>query len=259
MEKLYFDNGKGVKLCGILDMPTPNAPIVIIAHGFTSHKASSRNTALAQALNRQGIGTFRFDFYAHGESQGTFEDITLREGVDDVIAAYNHVRLRFSRHRIALFGSSFGGAACFYALPHLHVEGAALKAPAILYKKHQDQTHGPEGIRKWRELGYQQYTNYEGKKFRLKYTFYESLKEFDGRGTARRITVPVLILHGDKDEIIPHQDSVEIVKHIPEGRLSTFPGANHVFTDAMDHARLVHQAVEFFQEIFALDTHAQRL
>lgn len=45
-----------------------------------------------------------------------------------------------------------------------------------------------------------------------------------------RITVPVLILIGDRDEIVPVEDATELYRLIPNAELSVVPGANHVDT-----------------------------
>lgn len=43
--------------------------IVLISHGFGSNKESTTATAVADALSEHGIGTYCYDFPAHGESQ----------------------------------------------------------------------------------------------------------------------------------------------------------------------------------------------
>ena len=111
-EKLYFQNSKGNKLCGILSNPTGDKtrPIIILCHGFNSSKNSSTNTALKLILSRNNISSFRFDFFAHGESEGNFEDLTQSEAVDDALQAIKFIK-NLGYTKIGLFGSSFGGLA----------------------------------------------------------------------------------------------------------------------------------------------------
>ncbi|GAH38486.1 unnamed protein product, partial [marine sediment metagenome] len=83
---------------------------MILCHGFSTCKDSYTYVRLEEILNGKGISTFRFDFFAHGESEGEFEDITISEAVDDILNA-----IRFLKEsgylKIGLVGSSFGGIA----------------------------------------------------------------------------------------------------------------------------------------------------
>jgi predicted alpha/beta-fold hydrolase len=109
-EKSIFSNQQGEELVGLLSMPNDHAPIVIIAHGLGSSKDGSVYLGLQHGLNAHGIGSFRFDFFGHGESSGKFQDITLSEGVANVEAAFQYLHGRFKHVPICLCGSSFGGS-----------------------------------------------------------------------------------------------------------------------------------------------------
>ena len=85
-EKVFFENSKGDKLCGILSDPGSKI-IVVMCHGFASGKDSNTNKRLQKELNDKGIATFRFDFYGHEESEGDFENITISEAIDDTLKA----------------------------------------------------------------------------------------------------------------------------------------------------------------------------
>ena len=77
-QPLSFKDPEGHQVAGILALP-PNKShhIAILCHGFLSSKNSNTNNILTQQLLSQGIATFRFDFFGHGDSQGPFEDITV--------------------------------------------------------------------------------------------------------------------------------------------------------------------------------------
>ena len=52
-------------------------PTVIIFHGLTSNKDKKLYTTLADSLATHGIASVRFDFNAHGESEGDFKKMSL--------------------------------------------------------------------------------------------------------------------------------------------------------------------------------------
>lgn len=116
MKKVFFQNSKGNKLVGIISNAdrSKDKPVIILAHGFTSSKDSDTYTTLAEELEKHGLTSFRFDFFAHGESEGEFEDITVSEATDDILQAIAFLKTLGYRH-IGLMGSSFGGAASIMA------------------------------------------------------------------------------------------------------------------------------------------------
>ena len=107
--KLFFDNGNGVKLCGILNRPKePTTKIVILAHGYGSHKNRPKYLRFAEEFEKRNIATFRFDFLGRGESEGNFEDITITEGALEILDAIEIMKTEgFSS--FGLIGVSFGG------------------------------------------------------------------------------------------------------------------------------------------------------
>jgi dienelactone hydrolase len=56
-------------LPGFLDLPDAAGGLVLFAHGSGSSRFSRRNRAVAQALNRGGIGTLLFDLLTPGEHE----------------------------------------------------------------------------------------------------------------------------------------------------------------------------------------------
>jgi pimeloyl-ACP methyl ester carboxylesterase len=49
--------------------------------------------------------------------------------------------------------------------------------------------------------------------------------------------VPVLLLHGDRDEILPPDTSMVVRMLIGHGEVEILPGAGHLMTEAADHLR----------------------
>ncbi|MEO5574715.1 MAG: alpha/beta fold hydrolase [Gaiellaceae bacterium] len=46
--------------------------------------------------------------------------------------------------------------------------------------------------------------------------------------TVEEIAAPTLVVHGDADRIVPHENGVEIARRIPHARFEAFPGAGHL-------------------------------
>ena len=112
--RLVFRNSRGLALTGrLLVPPTPGPhPAVVFAHGWGSSKDSPRNRAAAEALQRLGFAAFLFDFTGHGESEGTQEDSTPEQQVNDLAAALDTLEglEEVDRHRLGVLGASSGAA-----------------------------------------------------------------------------------------------------------------------------------------------------
>jgi dienelactone hydrolase len=110
--RVSFKNSRGLLLAGELLTPPSGGPhpVVVFAHGWGSGKASPRNRAAAEALVAEGIASFLFDFTGHGESEGTKEESTQAQQIDDLRAAISALEDfdEIDTTRLGLMGASSG-------------------------------------------------------------------------------------------------------------------------------------------------------
>lgn len=108
MEKVTFQNSKGLNLVGIFHFPEKETKsVIIMAHGFTGDKDEwGRFVKTAEEFCKNGFTVFRFDFSASGESDG--DSITVKQWVDDLKSAINFVKQK-GYSNIGLLGLSLGG------------------------------------------------------------------------------------------------------------------------------------------------------
>ncbi|MBD3253306.1 prolyl oligopeptidase family serine peptidase [Candidatus Pacearchaeota archaeon] len=231
--KLYFKNSKGNKLCGILSNPTGNleVPIIVMCIGHSSNKDRPTYTSMEEKLNENEISSFRFDFYGHGESEGKFEDATVSEAVDDAQKAIEFLKNK-GYLKIGLFGSSFGGiTSLITASKSDDLFVLALKSPVSDYEKVELLRKGEKGIEEWRQRGYVSYDSSDGIPLKLNYSFYEDIKNNNGYEAAKKIKIPTIIVHGDRDEIVPVEQSRKTADIIRNCKLEIVKGADHRYTN----------------------------
>ena len=226
--KLFFENSKGDALCGILEDAgkATDAPLIILCHGFSSNKNNSTHTRLVPLLVAQGIASFRFDFFGHGESKGEFAEITLSEAIDDLAHALALVKAK-GYSRMGLLGASFGGmTALLFAARHPELFAVVLKCPVSDYLGKIIAQKERYPLTEWKAKGYLPYTRSNGEQLRLNYSFFEDAKKHEGYAVAPMLTMPTLIIHGDADTTVPLAQSEKTASRIPNGKLEIIPGAD---------------------------------
>src|SRR5262245_54718676 len=115
----------GVRLEGILSIPSDPKGLVLFIHGSGSSRQSPRNQYVAQTLQEAGLATLLFDLLTVEEEQVDLRTRHLRfdvnllarrtVGVIDWLDLEPHAR----DFKIGLFGSSTGAAAALIAAAEL--------------------------------------------------------------------------------------------------------------------------------------------
>jgi hypothetical protein len=240
-ERLSFIDPRGHRVAAILTVPEGGTDrIAVLCHGFLTSKISSTNNALTRLLIERGIATFRFDFFAHGESEGPFEIITTTLAVEQTQAAVDLVRQK-GFQTIGLMGSSFGGLVSILTAARLKdLACLALKCPVVDFAEELRLEFGEEEMKQWKQTDTIPNIMGGSNRIRLRYAFYEDSLRQIAYEPAERITAPTLIVQGDKDEHVPLHQSRKLFEAL-RGRkhLEMLPGADHQFTKGEDFNRMI--------------------
>jgi uncharacterized protein len=152
-DKVILEVG-GQKLTGTLLRPEVPVPGVLFVHGWGGDQGE--DLSQAEALARLGCVCLTFDLRGHAASDAPQDAVTRQDGLDDVLAAYDHLASRplVDRSAIAVVGTSYGGYLSALLTALRPVRWLALRVPA-LYP--DDQWHTPkahldkEVVRAYRE------------------------------------------------------------------------------------------------------------
>ncbi|HEY7217986.1 MAG TPA: alpha/beta fold hydrolase [Candidatus Binatia bacterium] len=245
-ELISFENSRGESLSGVFHHPAGARPngAVILCHGMESGKDSEKLVFLGQALAERGVLALRFDFSYVGESSGEFADITYSGEVDDLKAAYALVQ---NRHigKTAIFGSSMGGSvALLFAAQESTVAALVTLAAPLHPENFPRRVLTPEQIQQWREQGF---TIYRGQ--RLNVALLNDVEHINMSASARKINCPVLILHGDADEVVPIEEAYELHQYLTNSkRLVIFEGSDHRLSNPVVLRQAIIQALDWLTE-----------
>ncbi len=245
-ERISFSNSRSDTLRGVLHHPKNDSVegAVILSHGMESNKESEKLVFLSRALAQKGILALRFDFAYAGESSGNFEDITYSGEVEDLRAAYALVQ---SRHpgKTAIFGSSMGGAvALLFAAEEPSVAALVTLAAPIHPEQFPKRVLTPEQVQEWRHHGF---TYYNGQ--RLNVSLLHDLERINVPESVKKIDCPVLILHGDSDEVVPVKEAYELDACLKNSkRLSILKGADHRLSNPTLMQQAIAEALQWLAE-----------
>ena len=205
----------------------PPARLVIIGHGVTSHWDRPWQTALADALILAGLPSLLVSFAGNGQSQGRFEEATPTKEAADLGSVIDAVT-GWGVRRVIYVGHSMGGA--------VGVMRASVDARISLLVSLAGMVHVREFME--RHFGHLE----PGRGLMLdkpgcvwNRTLQQDAERIGSITTqAAAVRVPWLLVHGDADELVPLQDSLD-ARAAAGGRpdLVVLPGVDHRFTDAI--------------------------
>ena len=186
------------------DVEKERCPLVILMHGFMAGKEMYPLPAIAKALAKEGIASLRFDFDAHGKSEGAFVNMTISNEIADARAAVQYAAELPFVESIALLGHSQGGVVAGMLAGQLEdsplrPKCLVLMAPAAVLK--DDALAGRCMNAKYDPKMPPEYVNVFFHK--LGRAFILEAQKLPIFETSGRYSGPVCLIHGKKDKIVP--------------------------------------------------------
>ncbi|MCR5154793.1 MAG: alpha/beta fold hydrolase [Lachnospiraceae bacterium] len=201
-------------------------PLIIMCHGYNG--VGDDFKAEGELFAANGIATYTLDFCGgstRSKSTGRTVDMTIFTEKEDLLNAYDYFKKQeyIDAKKIFLFGGSQGGLVTTLATEELgnEVAGMALYYPALCIaddwrKNFPDVEKIPESMEFWgMELG---------KNF---FTSIRDLHVFETIGTYKG---KVLIIHGDKDNIVLQSYSEKVAQLYKNAELLVLKNEGHGFS-----------------------------
>jgi uncharacterized protein len=256
IERVTMTSRRGVRLAGLLHRPAglddlAARPAIVLCHGMESTKEGTKHQALAARLTDLGYVCLRFDFSYVGESEGSFEDLTISGEVEDLGGAVDFLTARGTT-TFGLVGSSLGGTvAVLFAGSEPRVR-ALVTIAAVALPLGIIQRMDPAAVAAWRRNG----VRAEGSG-QLRRSFLDDLERVDVLAAARGLTAATFVTHGDADEVVPVEDAYALFAALPEPKeLAVTKGCDHRHSDPTHLATLLDHTVEWLVRRLPPETQA---
>jgi alpha/beta superfamily hydrolase len=196
--------------------------LVVIGHGVTGNKDRPLLIALAETLARAGIHAVRFSFAGNGGSEGRFADCTVSKEVGDLGAVLDAL----PGWRIGYAGHSMGAAVgVLRARTDRRIQfliSLAGMANTAEFARREFGEVKPGAGCMW-----------DKPECPLSQAYVDDMNRIGSVvEAARQVRLPWLFVHGTNDDVVPFQDSRDLLAVATEPkRLVELPAADHVFSD----------------------------
>lgn len=246
--KIYFKNKDGLKLAAKLTKPKgKTATCIILCHGATVDKEEKGSfTELAARLTKDGFSTFRFDFRGHGESEGNSVDMTVTGQINDLDSVLEFL-LEKGYKQFGVVSASFsGGAASMFVAVHQDRIKALIYWNSVLDYRYLLKRWLSEDGRSLAKTGVIRRGNTRYGKGLI-----DELSKLDLDSKLRKLRIPILFIHGEKDSRILYRDQEKQAKRL-HADIEIIMGSEHGFHTKKYSKQAVGAAASFFGEKLAV-------
>lgn len=231
-EKIFYQTKDNIRLCGILSVVNQEKEIAVLCHGLMGDKNDSDHFQdLSSALNQSNINTFRFDFRAHGESEGNDFEMTPSKELMDLEASLDMLLERGFKPTY-LLGASFGGVTVSSLNYNYYdsIEKIILwyglldfsRVSTFFFTKESEKEANRDGFKLIQ-------SNRSGITFKLGKNLYQEIKNRKPYETLLELDIPILFVHGTLDSVIPYQSSKVFCEKCKNATLKLIENESHAF------------------------------
>jgi len=201
-------------------LPASGGTAAVLCNGNAGNRAD--RLPLSAGLQRRGVGVLSMDYRGYGGNPGAPEESGL---IADAQAAAEHLASRPGTSRLVYFGESLGAAVLIGLAERREPAALVLRSPftSLLDVARAHLPLIPKGMIDDR---------------------------WDSIGRIASIDVPVLVLAGTADTVVPYAQSVRLFEAAPgPKRLVTFEGADHNDPALTFGARLIDETARFLADV----------
>ncbi len=210
---VWFDGPNGKRLHGWWIQADGTAPLVIVLHGWGGNSADM--LPIGPGLVDAGFHVLFLDARKHGLSED--EDfMSMPRFTEDLRTAIGVVCVRSDVTTIGVIGHSVGAAATIYAASLDDRIDAVVAVASFAHAAEMMRENFPfPAPIMWALLEV------------VERMIGHDYDEFAPRNRIGDVTVPVMLMHGDADAVIPLRDSLDLHDRLDGSELVVVPGGTH--------------------------------
>ena len=231
MERKFILRENGYQIPCVLNEPEDCSVrrCVIGIHGFCGSKESKILEDIAEEMGLFGAATLRFDFPAHGDSPVTDWELSLKRCQETLEAVVRWAHKAYPYVDMCLFATGFGAFVTLVTLDDLRQIQEHIKL--VLQTPDLSMAHTLLHMINMTEAAFHKAGRVilgttTKRAVEVPYSFYEELQS---QMVYYNHDMPMLLLHGERDDLIPLSYLEPFRRFNPQSKLVVIPGADHQF------------------------------
>jgi putative redox protein len=247
-QQIRFQNHMGEILAGTLHQPDKKATRAVIAgHCFPCSRHTGILRRVCKDLSEAGFIALRFDFSGNGQSQGFFEHATWSKQILEMEAAVRLMKDKGAQW-IGLAGHSLGAAIALLTAMRVKDVFAICRIAGRVSADRNKHFLSFAQRKALEEAGEVDFIS-RGRTLTLNNEFFEDAARYNLEAAIRSLTVPMMVVHGDRDDIIPVSEA-HLAKQANPGRveLSIVAGGDHMFSTAEQQMQVGRTVADWFSK-----------
>ncbi len=214
-------------------------PVVIVIHGWSSN--ASEMLPIATILHEEDFGVFLFDARGHGvsSSNGSVHLLTFSEDITAAVE-YLHTRDDVDTDSLGVMGHSIGASAAIVAAseePRIQavVSISAFADPGVVAREYLAGLHIPSWPVGWLVRRF------------IESRLGTSIESIAPQNRVGQVTVPLMLIHGDSDRLIPRSDLDVLFSSARKPGTTRLVIRDRGHSDLICDPYCVRSAAEFFR------------
>jgi putative redox protein len=256
MEQLvHFNNHLGEELTGTLHLPDrPTGYGVVFGHCFTCSRHTGILGHICSELAGEGFMALRFDFSGNGQSEGIFAESTYSKQIFEMKTAAAFISQKGASW-IGLAGHSMGAVIALLTANQMSTTQAVCALAGRLSGLNATHFLSYSQRKELQRTGRIQFSSRE-RSLELSKGFFADAEQYNLPEIVTSLQAPLLVIHGNQDEIIPVQEAYQAHELNPEGiELAIIPEAGHMFKSKEHRQQISELVVQWFKKHAAAGMH----
>jgi len=247
-QPIHFYNQQGEKIVGTLHLPDRSAGGgVVFGHCFTCSRHTRIIRQICSDLAERDVLALRFDFSGNGQSEGEFTESTYSKQISEMQIAAGVIADKGAQW-IGLAGHSMGAVIAVLTAARIRTVKTVCALAGRLSGLNATRFFSKRQLKELEDAGKVSFSS-RGRSLHLSTHFFADAKQYDLPETVKSLQTPLMVVHGDADEIIPVQDAYLAKTLNPEyAELFVIPGADHMFSAEMHRTQTTKLVVNWFKE-----------
>ena len=233
-----LDSDEGLPIRGNLHLPPKMRAVVIVVHGFKGFKDWGFFPWVAERLASRRLAVCRFNMSRSGigddpesfDRLDLFADDTYSTQLADLATVTDFVRQQLPALPVVLLGHSRGGGVAILGASQVEgLKGVVAWSPIARCDRWDEETR-----REWRERGSLDVVNQRtGQLMRNSTAVLDDVEQnrerLDIAAAAARLEVPLLVIHGGRDESVGAEEGELLASKAVDGSFARIDRASHTF------------------------------